>query len=132
MLSDPAANEYCFDGRRTLWSREVCDAVQADVYRIVAGGRRVAVSNFVLPAFFNPWSAGPYDHLGVLTEPFSIARGGYAVVERATPTRERFARSIGVRFDEAVPQWQRTQKVEGWGRTFWRLALNADASPDAG
>jgi len=75
MLVDPAANEYTFNGLRTLWSREVCDPVQADAYRIVAGGERVSVSNFVHPAFFNPWAPGPYDRLGVLTEPFSIARG---------------------------------------------------------
>ncbi|HEX5096209.1 MAG TPA: hypothetical protein VFX21_09355 [Acidimicrobiia bacterium] len=128
MLVDPAANEYTFNGLRTLWSREVCDPVQADAYRIVASGMRVAVSNFVLPAFFNPWAPGPYDRLGVLTEPFSIARGGYAIVERATRTREREARTIGVRFDRAVPKWQRTQKLEGWGRTFWRLALVAGSS----
>jgi len=128
MLVDPAANEYTFNGLRTLWSREVCDPVQADAYRIVAGGTRVAVSDFVLPAFFNPWAPGPSDPLGVLTEPFSIARGGYAVVERATRTRERAARTIGVRFDRAVPKWQRTQKLEGWGRTFWRLVLTAGTS----
>ena len=74
MLGDPAANEYCFNGHRSLWSREVCDAVQADSYDIVAGGMRVAMSNFVLPAFFNPWSSGPFDHLGVLTEPFDRTR----------------------------------------------------------
>jgi hypothetical protein len=124
MLVDPAANEYTFDGHRSLWSREVCDPVQSGTYRIVANGMRVAVSNFVVPAFFNPWAPGPYDRLGVLTEPFSIARGGYAVVERSSATRERHARTIGVRFDRAVPRWQRTQKLEGWGRTFWRLALN--------
>jgi len=103
----------------------VCDAVQADTYDIVAGGMRVAMSNFVLPAFFNPWSSGPFDHLGVLTEPFSIASGGYAIVERATPTRERDARRLEAVFDDAVPEWQRTQKLEGWGRTYWRLALES-------
>jgi hypothetical protein len=128
MLADPAANEYCFDGFHSLWSREVCDAVQSNAYRIVAGGMRVAVSNFVLPAFFNPWSDGPYDYLGVLDEPFSLARGGYAVLERAGGSRERHARSIGVRFDKAIPQWQRNRKLEDWGRTFWRLALNAAPS----
>jgi hypothetical protein len=126
MLGDPAANEYCFDGDRRLWSREVCDPVQSDSYRIVGGGMRVVVSNFVLPAYFNPWADGPYDHLGVLTEPFSIAKGGYAVVERSTATSERYGRrAIGVRFDDAMPEWQRQLKLDGWGRTWWRLALNA-------
>ena len=124
MLADPAAGEYSFNGARLMWAREVCDAVQADTYRIVANGFRVPVSNFVLPAFFNPWADGPYDHLGVLREPFSIARGGYAILERATRTRERDARRFEVRFDDSVPAWQRRQKLEGWGRTYWRLAVN--------
>ena len=123
-LAGPAADGYSFNGARLMWAREVCDPVQANTYRIVAKGLRVPVSNFVLPAFFNPWADGPYDHLGVLTEPFSIAKGGYAILERATRTRERDAARFGVRFDGAVPAWRRRQKLEGWGRTYWRLALN--------
>jgi len=114
MLADPAANEYSFNGARRMWAREVCDAVQADTYRILAHGLRVPVSNFALPAFFKPWADGPYDHLGVLKEPFSLAKGGYAVVERATPTREREAKRLEVAFDEAMPAWKRRQKLGGW------------------
>jgi hypothetical protein len=124
MLADPAANEYSFNGARLMWAREVCDAVQANSYRIAANGFRVPVSNFVLPAFFDPWADGPYDHLGVLEEPFSLATGGYAILERATQTHDRDARRFQVAFDEAVPEWQRRQKREGWGRTYWRLALH--------
>jgi hypothetical protein len=124
MLADPAANEYSFNGARLMWAREVCDAVQASTYRIVARGFRVPVSNFVLPAFFNPWADGPYDQLGILKKPFSLAKGGYAILERATRTRERDAHRFDVTFDDAVPDWQRRQKLKGWGRTYWRLALN--------
>jgi hypothetical protein len=123
MLADPAANEFSFNGARLMWAREVCDAVQANTYRIVAHGVRVSVSNFVLPAFFNPWADGPYDHLGVLREPFSLAKGGYAVLQRDAREHDRYARRFHVTFDDAVPDWQRRQKREGWGRTYWRLAL---------
>lgn len=91
---------------------------------IVAQGLRVPVSNFVLPAFFNRWADGPYDYLGVLKAPFSLAKGGYAILQRTTRSRERDARRFHVIFDDAVPDWQRRQKLEGWGRTYWRLALN--------
>jgi hypothetical protein len=84
----------------------------------------VPVSNFVLPAFFNPSADRPYNHLGVLKEPFSLAKGGYAVLERATRTRQRDARRFHVAFDDAMPAWRRRQKLEGSGRTFWRLALD--------
>ena len=124
MLADPRANEFCFDGRRRLWAREVCDPVQSREYKILTEDKRVAVSNFVLPAYFNPWAAGPYDHLRVLDEPFSIHEGGYAVFQNTSEEQERFGRGFGVTFDDAMPEWQRTLKLEGWGRTYWRLALN--------
>jgi hypothetical protein len=129
MLGDPAANEYCFDGEERLWSREVCDPVQEDTYGIMAGGMKVPVSNFVLPAYFNPWAPGPYDHLGVLEKPFSLAKGGYAVFERATADHERFGKRFGVTFDDALPEWRRRQKLADWGRTYWRLALAPDTAP---
>jgi hypothetical protein len=125
MLADPRANEFCFDGKRRLWAREVCDPVQSRAYKILTEDKRVPVSNFVLPAYFNPWADGPYDHLRVLDEPFSLDKGGYAVYQRTTTEQERFARGFDAVFDDDVPDWQRTQKLEGWGRTFWRLALNA-------
>jgi hypothetical protein len=123
MLADPGANEYCFDGYEHLWSREVCDPVQEDLYGIRAGGMKVLVSNFVLPSYFNPFASGPYDHLGVLDKPFSLAKGGYAVLERAGADREKFGRRFAVTFDDALPEWRRQQKLDDWGRTYWRLAL---------
>ena len=123
MLADPAANEFCFDGERHLWSREVCDPVQERAYRITANGMRVPVSDFVLPAFFNPWAPRPYDQLDVLEEPFSLDKGGYAVLERATADHERYGKRLVAEFDDEMPEWRRQQKLDGWGRTYWRLAL---------
>lgn len=125
MFTDPRANEYCFDFDRYLWAREVCDPVQERSYKIEAGGMRVPVSDFVLPAYFNPDARGPYDHLRVLKKPFSLDKGGYAVRERFTKDEEKYGRRFGVDFDDAMPEWQRSEKLEGWGRTFWRLALTA-------
>ena len=103
MLADPAANEYSFNGFRLMWAREGVRRGPGGTYRIVANGLRVPVSNFVLPAFFNPWADGPYDHLGVLKEPFSLAKGGYAILQRASRSRERCRRRFRVQFDDAVP-----------------------------
>ena len=122
MLADPGANGYSFDGHRRLWAGEVCDPVQQRSYRIVADGVSVAVSDFVLPAFFNPWAPAPYDHLGVLTRPFSLDTGGYAMCERATTPHAR-GRRVEPLFDDAMPAWQQAQKLTGWGRTYWRRLL---------
>ena len=124
MLADPRANEFCFDGVRRLWAREVCDPVQSRAYKIRTDEGPVPVSNFVLPAYFNPWASPPYDHLRTLDDPFSIDAGGYAVYQRAGADHEKLGRGFGVTFDDAMPEWQRALKLRGWGRTYWRLALN--------
>ena len=124
MLADPPPTEYSFNGARLMWAREVCDAVQANTYRIVGGWGAGAGEQLRAPAFFNPWADGPYDHLGVLREAV-LARKGWLRDPRARrrATRAR-RRRFHLDFDDAVPAWQRRQKLEGWGRTYWRLALN--------
>jgi hypothetical protein len=79
-----------------------------------------------LPAYFNPKAPGPYDHLGILEQPFTLAKGGYAVWDQATSDHEAYGRRIDVEFDDAVPEWQRAAKRESYGRTWWRLLLGAD------
>src|SRR2546421_1935072 len=117
MLADPRANEFCFDGERRLWAREVCDPVQSGAYKIRTGDTLVPVSNFVLPAYFNPWAAGPYDHLRVLDEAFSIDTGGYALFQPTSPAHERFGRGVGATLPDAKPQMQRTPQPPGGGPT---------------
>lgn len=59
-----------------FWAYEVCDACEATSYSI----NGVAVSNFVLPPYFEPVShlAGlKLDHLGLITHPLQILPGGY-------------------------------------------------------
>jgi hypothetical protein len=124
MLVDPGANQYAFDWGRLLWACEICDPVQADVYSIRAGGLRVPVSDFVLPSFFSLGTKGPWDHLGVLKAPFSLAEGGYAVRQGKGKRTERAARRFDVVFDKAMPEATRQQKLDGWGRTFWRRAVH--------
>lgn len=124
MLIDPTAMDYSFNGERTLWAHEVSDPVQENLYSIPVRRQKVPVSDFVLPAFFNAWSSGPFDHLGVLDSSFSLAKGGYAMCERARADYEKDGRRFGVLFDKKVPKWRRDQKIKGFGRTYWRLKLN--------
>lgn len=58
----------------TVWSNEVCDAVEAYAYRI----NGVAISDFITPNWFNDhFGNGGYDFMNVAQQPFYIARGGY-------------------------------------------------------
>lgn len=75
-LGDPRVNGYCHDGGSRLYSLEVCDPVEAPTYEVDG----VSLSNFVLPAWFDPnVGHGKYDHLGLLSTPFSLLPAGYCV-----------------------------------------------------
>lgn len=71
--------------RGTRWTKEIVDPVESDMYavqvEINGRARRVMMSNYVLPAYWREGSDGPWDRLGILRGPFTIAPGGYAVVE---------------------------------------------------
>ena len=62
----------------TVWSQEVSDAVEAYDYKL----NGVRISDFVTPNWYNDHVAitrgGFYDFLGVVQQPFSVVRGGYA------------------------------------------------------
>jgi hypothetical protein len=72
------------DGRSTPW--EACDAVQADTYleNVELFGRRrdIALSNYLLPSWFDSRGKYPFDRMGKLEAPFSMVPngGGYLIV----------------------------------------------------
>lgn len=79
-IGDPSCNEWVDDMRGHEWAHELCDAVQEWGYTI----NGVAVSDFVLPAFFEPGAGGPYNFGALqggpkLSAPFATAPGGYQI-----------------------------------------------------
>lgn len=99
MLIDPTIAEWRPVG---LSSRsvalEVCDPVEADVYGVtaeIAGAvKTVQVSNYVLPAWFDPAAVGPFDRMQKLDAPFTMTEGGYMLVRDGDgPTFDIFART---------------------------------------
>lgn len=79
MLGNPYLGDCVVDPRTgRLYAKEVGDAVEADDLAYRKGD--VLVSDFVLPAYFDPRHRGKAESLsfkGNVTEPFSLARGGY-------------------------------------------------------
>jgi hypothetical protein len=68
-------------------AQEACDAVEADElgYAVtLTGGTQILVSDFVMPDYFDDSARGRhgarYDFMGRLSEPFSLAPGGYQSV----------------------------------------------------
>jgi hypothetical protein len=84
MLVDPPANLWStMPGGVKSTPTECCDWVQAMTYPIVIddNGSKVDVSNFIFPAGFDADAPKPYDYLGALQDPFTLAPGGYMSVQ---------------------------------------------------
>lgn len=80
---DPNVNLWANTGAGQLVCYEACDPVERDTYEVTTkSGNKVSVSNFVLPAWFDPLSDpnSKFDWLALLTKPFDLSKGGYAVV----------------------------------------------------
>ena len=88
-----------------LWAYEICDPVQADSYPVAIEMmdrmRVVRLSNYVMPAFWgepNGMGVGAgdvYDYLGRLKGPWTLAPGGYAVVQSDGQRTELGAQAPG-------------------------------------
>lgn len=100
-------------------AHELGDPVQGDSYEITTASHGVvSVSNYVLPAYFNPWDTkGPWDHMGTLTGPApKLSKGGYAIIDSASGEKQIFGE---------VPIW----KQDLHGRTAGRLGQPASHAP---
>lgn len=79
MLGDPRINLLVEDpDARRIYAFENCDAVEADELGYEVAGK--LMSDFVLPEFFDPNFHGtgkPLSFRGNVSEPFSLAPGGY-------------------------------------------------------
>lgn len=130
---DPYVNVWV-DGPQTrhgsCYAMEACDPVESSSYAVKVGKNQVSVSNFVCSTYFiQDIPAGTrLDHLGILTQPFSLAPGGYMVVRQepgtetqvfaATPPAEwkmqMKAHKLGARTKRRMP----VAKKKKWWRYF--------------
>jgi hypothetical protein len=81
MLVNPGCNLWARGRGNRLYSYEICDAVEEDMFKI----DRLEMSDFVYPAYFDahrkPKSA-QFDHLKRITRPFELLKRGYARVRK--------------------------------------------------
>jgi hypothetical protein len=116
---DPACNDWSDRGRSSV-AKELCDPVEADWYRIDG----VAVSNFILPAWFNPLDkTGPWDALGRLHGPFTMTKNGYWIEMADGGVRQVFADDNG--------RVRSRRKVTPNPARGARTALRMKTEPDA-
>lgn len=61
----------------TIYAMEIADPVERAYFKVDG----VLVTDFVFPAYFQPWREnGPVDYLGVISRTYEIAPGGYQIV----------------------------------------------------
>lgn len=93
MIGDGACNLWAdksLGANPLSYAVELADPCEATSYRLT--GSRVALSDFVLPAWFDPGvpKSRKTSWTGACRGPFNVARGGYAIVRQAGATREIF------------------------------------------
>jgi hypothetical protein len=118
LVGDPTANHWVENARGALVAVELCDPVESCAYTIsLRDGRRVSVSDFVYPDWFNPYvPAGTrLDHMGVLPKPFAIAPDGYVIHHTTAGTRSIWGRQY--------PRWRKASKRKPASRTYLRHRL---------
>lgn len=88
-IGDPVCNLWADGGDGREYCRELCDAVESAFYNVTVTDseghtQSVAVSDFVLPQFFNVQNkGGAYSFLHTAKSPFETTHGGYQIVRAA-------------------------------------------------
>jgi len=128
---DPSANIWADSADGNDYAYELCDADQGGVYEIDG----VRVSNYVTPAFFDPFSGhgAKLDRMGRLTRPFETHEEGYQIM-RTEPGRisqvfaahGRLMHHLGggvvVVFGHAFPEHKKQAKIAKAARRRGRWA----------
>ena len=95
---DPIANLWAQAVDGTEYAYEMCDPVEEDTFAVDG----ILMSNFVHPSWFEPFkhpSGTKFDHLGLLTKPFSMTKGGYMIIKKKGKVTEVFgSKAKGKRF----------------------------------
>lgn len=91
---------------------ELCDRTESDSYEIDG----VAVSNFLGPRAFSD-GAGPFDWMSLMTAPFQVRPGGYAIRRTGGP-----GGSTSSVWGATYPEWKRAGKAFPAARTSRRGA----------
>jgi hypothetical protein len=116
MLVDPDAQAW-----RGLVALEACDPVEPDGYpyptTILGETRRIQLSNYVLPSWFDPAGKPPFDRLGKLSAPLTSSPGGYQIVrdEQGNTSTVFASRDIpaGLAAKRAIPFSRVSRRLAG-------------------
>lgn len=115
---------YWADGPNHTYAYEVCDPVEATSYRVdVEGVGSAAVSDFVLPSWFDLRGDGPWNFCHAVAPvggAFELARGGYCVLRDGGPGTEK---QIFAHREQARPWRKSVPSAKAGFRSSKRVAL---------
>lgn len=111
---DPSCTLTATAANGDVWCLEVGDPVESTSYNVTVGGRPVAMSDFVYPSFFDPKGVAPFDACQAAGAPFTLAPGGYAVVNN----QQVFAKMAD---GSDYPDFKKANKEFPAARTYRRL-----------
>lgn len=128
---DAGGNGWKDKGTGTMGAEETADPVQNTSYSASNG---VSLSNFVLPSYFIPGAAGPWDYLGVIKSQNDISNGYEIQAGAPTDTTQvggetKVAALRGLNIHKAKPvfivgaeltEQQRKRKAHPYSRTYRR------------
>lgn len=121
VLGDAACDLWAQRADGLLIARELCDPVEGDSYLMTitaGGGEQVTgtVSDFVLPAWFDPSAApGPTDHMGLVSTPFQVRPTGYTI--------QMSAGTVNAVWGQEYPEWRKETKQTQLARSARRVLL---------
>jgi hypothetical protein len=89
--------------------------VESDAYQLTVGGVTGTVSNFVMPAWFDPQapSVSHFDWLELTHAPFQVRPTGYII--------KMVEGNVTQQFGEEYPDWRKQTKESELARTARRL-----------
>lgn len=114
-FGDSACDLWAQQASGLLVARELCDPVESDSYRITItaqSGEQVTgtVSDFVLPAWFDPAAApGATDYMGLCTAPFQVRATGYVI--------QMTGGTVSEQWGDEYPEWRKATKQDRLART---------------
>jgi hypothetical protein len=118
-LGDAACNRWAQRDDGSQVAVELADPVEGDSYEITISSEAEVVtgtvSDFALPAWFNPDAApGPTDYMGLVTAPFQVRDTGYVIEMAAGST------TVTEQWGERYPEWRKATKATPTARTARR------------
>jgi hypothetical protein len=105
LFGDASCQQWVDNGAGVEYALELGDPVEADSYAVDTRAGPVLVSNFVLPAWFDPQAShsAVFDYLHRTSRPFQMTAGGYVLT--------RSAGQVTSSFGELVPGWRVEAKL---------------------